>query len=262
VLEIRWYRESHFGKLAKMKSKFHIFGFEISFSKIIAFIVSGTLLGLCAEIGKDLYNLLKAINKDVFNEAFTRVENVAFYEFKINVISASIFIVLFIPIYRFIDKRILSRLISEVVFFDDFDKATYAWILNYWGSTNPEKTNRIQNGCMVFEANQNEWPSRHSENGAFLDLSNGIIEGLNYTIKCKVKSSLNSTMGFRLWVHDVKGSSTITNPIAFETPPSDDYKEYSLAFKATETNAIRVHLHCKAGAGFLMVDSVKVIRGK
>jgi hypothetical protein len=115
---------------------------------------------------------------------------------------------------------------------------------------------------MVFEAIQNEWPTQNFENGAYIDLRNGIIEGLNYTIKCKVKSSLGSTMGFKFWLHDIKGNNSMTNPIAFETPPSDDYKEYSLTFKATKTNAIRIHLHCKAGVGFLMVDSVKVIRGK
>lgn len=243
-----------------MKSKFIIFGFEISFLKIIAFIVSATLLGLFAEIGKDLYNFLKT--KDILNSVFACVEKAAFYKLEINVITAFISIVLFIIIYRFIDKKILRRLISEVIFFDDFAEDTYAWIKNYWGSTNPQKTNRIQNGGMVFEANQNEWQSQNSENGAFIDLRNGIIEGLNYTVKCKVKSSSDSNMGFKLWLHDIKGNGSMTNPIAFETPPSNDYKEYSLTFKATVTKAIRIHLHCKAGVGYLMVDSVKVIRGK
>ncbi len=246
-----------------MKSKFTMFGFELSYAKIVAFIISATLLGLFTEFGKDLYNLLKTINKNDLSSFFACIEKFAFYKlFEINVITALIFIVLFIPLYRFFDKKVLSRLISETVFFDDFDKDNYAWIFNYWGSTNPQKTNRIQNGCMVFEANQNEWPNQNFQNGALIDLRNGIIEGLNYTVKCKVKSSLNSTMGFKLWLHDIKENNSMTNPIAFETPPSDDYKEYSLTFKATETNAIRIHLHCKAGVGFLEVDSVKVIRGK
>lgn len=248
-------------KLPKIKSKFTIFGFEISFLKIIAFVASTVFIGLLAEIGKDLYHFLKTINKDNLSSVFAFIEKIAFYKLEINLITAFIFVVLIIPIYRFIDKKILSRIISEVVFFDDFAK-DIGWVFNYWGSTNPQKTNRIQNECMVFEAIQNEWPTQNFENGAYIDLRNGIIEGLNYTIKCKVKSSLDSTMGFKLWLHDIKGNNSMTNPIAFETPPSDDYKEYSLIFKATETNGIRVHLHCKAGTGFLMVDSIKVIRGK
>jgi hypothetical protein len=246
-----------------MRSKFTIFGFELSYVKIVAFIFSGTLLGLLSEVGKALYNILININKNDFSSFFDRIEKIAFYKlFEINVITALIFIVLFIPLYRFFDKKVLSRLISETVFFDDFANDKYAWITNYWGSTNPQKTNRIQNGSMVFEADQSEWPNNGFENGACIDLRNGIIEGLKYTVECRVKSSQNSNMGFRLWLHDIKGNNSMTNPIAFETPPSDDYKEYSLTFKATETNAIRIHLHCRAGAGFLQVDSVKVIRGK
>lgn len=250
-------------KLTKIKLKCTIFGYELSYAKIIAFAITATLLGLFAEIGRDLYNLLKTINKNDLGSFYACIEKVAFYKlFEINVINALIFIILFIPIYHLFDKKVLSRLISEIVFFDDFDKNKYTWMFNYWGSTNPQKTNRIQNGCMVFEADQTEWQSQNFENGAYIDLRNGIIEGLNYTIKCKVKSSLNSTMGFKLWVHDIKGNKNMTNPIAFETPPSADYKEYSLVFKATETNGIRIHLHCKAGVGFMMVESVKVIRGK
>ena len=245
-----------------MKSKFTIFGYELSYAQIVAFIVSGTLLGLLAEFGKDLYNLLKTINKSDLSSFYSCIEKVAFYKlFEINVITALIFIVLFIPTYRLLDKKILSRLIYETVFFDDFDK-DLGWLPNYWGSTNPQKTTRIQNGCMIFEANQNEWLTQNFENGACIDLRSGIIDGLNYTIKCKVKSSLGSTMGFKLWVHDIAGIKSMTDPIAFETPPSDDYKEYSLIFEATDTNGIRIHLHCRAGVGFLMVDSVKVIRGK
>jgi hypothetical protein len=246
----------------KIKSKFTIFGYELNYAKIVAFVISATLLGLFAELGKDLYNLIKTVNKNDLSSFYACAEKVAFYKlFEVNVITALIFILLFIPLYRFIDKKIISRLISEMVFFDNFAK-DIGWVSNYWGSTNPQKTNRIQNGCMVFEAIQNEWPTQNYENGAYIDLRNGITEGLNYTIKCKVKSSLDSTMGFKLWLHDIKGNNSMSNPITFETPPSDDYKEYSLTFKATETNGIRVHLHCKAGVGFLMVDSVKVIRGK
>ena len=248
--------------IGKLKSKFTILGYELSFVKIVAFIISATLLGLFAEFGKDLYSLMKNLNKNDLSSFYTCFERIAFYNlFEINVITALIFVLLFIPVFRFIDRKILSRLISETVFFDNFSK-DIAWVLNYWGSTNPQKTNRIQNGNMIFEAIQGEWPNQNYENGAYIDLRNGIIEGLSYTIKCRVKSSIGSTMGFKLWLHDIKGNNSMTTPIAFETPPSDNYKEFSLIFKATETNGIRLHLHCKAGEGFIVVDSVKVIRGK
>jgi len=42
--------------LAKLRSKFTVFGYELSYAKIIAFIISATLLGLFAEFGKDLYS--------------------------------------------------------------------------------------------------------------------------------------------------------------------------------------------------------------
>jgi hypothetical protein len=218
------------------------------------------LLGLFAECGKDLYNLLKTLNKDDLNSFYSPIARVAFYKlFEVNILSALLFILLFIPVYRFIDKKVLSRLISETIFFDDFAKVL-GWVLNYWGSTNPPKTNRIQNKCMVFEANQEEWPFQNFENGAYIDLRSGVTKGLKYTVKCSVKSSIGSTMGFKLWLHDIAGNNSMTNPIAFETPPSEEFKEYSLTFQATETNAIRIHLHCKAGLGYLMVNSFKVIR--
>jgi hypothetical protein len=214
--------------LITIKPKFTIIGYELSYTKIFAFIISATLLGSFAELGRDLYNLVKNVNNSDLRAFVTFVEKAAFYKlFEVNVLTALLFLLLFIPVYRFIDKKIISRILSEMVFFDDFSK-DIGWVLNYWGSTNPSKTNRVQNECMVFEANQSEWPMRNFENGAYIDLRSGIIEGLKYTIKCRVKSSLHSTMGFKLWIHDIKGNNRMTNPIDFETPPSDDYKEYSL----------------------------------
>jgi hypothetical protein len=65
-------------------------------------------------------------------------------------------------------------------------------------------------------------------------------------------------MSFRLWVHDTIGiKNEITN---WEIPPSDLFKTFSLKFTATETNAIRIHLHCKSGSGKIEIKEVKVVR--
>jgi hypothetical protein len=248
--------------IKNMKAKFKILGIEITLVKVLAFILTGILLGILKEIGKDLYDFIKSIKTDDLKLLIDFVERLALYKIEINLFVALIVITLFIPIYRFIDKKILSRIISETIFYDDFSNDKYFWAFNYWGSANPHKTNRIQNNNMIFEANTNDWPTQNFENGALIDVREGIIKGLHYIVVCEVKSSINATMGFKLWLHDTKGDNSMTIPVDFETPPSNNYKEYSLPFKATDSNSIRIHLHCKAGEGYIMIDNVKIIRKK
>lgn len=152
---------------------------------------------------------------------------------------------------------------KELVFEDDFDN-NKGWILNYWGTTNPSKTNRIENSMIIFEANEDELLHPKKEFGAYIDLKNGIHEGSIYEITCKVKSELGTTMKFQLWLHDnVIGNNssmrTVKYPNALEIPDSN-FKEIKLRFVATVTNGIRIHLHNKGGRGKILVDKVTVSR--
>ena len=42
--------------------------------------------------------------------------------------------------------------------------------------------------------------------------------------------------------------------------PSDDFKIYNLDFLATDSGALRIHLHCKAGSGKIIIENVVVSR--
>ena len=59
------------------------------------------------------------------------------------------------PIWRFIKK--LLNIGPGLIFYDNFSTNFYYWELNYWGSANPPKTNRIENKKMIFEATAAEW---------------------------------------------------------------------------------------------------------
>jgi hypothetical protein len=112
---------------------------------------------------------------------------------------------------------------------------------------------------MIFEATQNEWKNNEGENGAYYDLK-GLKMGRKYEVSCMVKSSPNATMSFLLWLHDTEGANSIKDPNQFDIPPSNEFQEYKRVFVATQTKAIRIHLHCLAGTGFLIVKEVKVRR--
>jgi predicted membrane protein len=176
-----------------------------------------------------------------------------------NLIGLIFFITLLFPIYRLFDKKILSKTINEIVFLENFKPYNNGWNLNYWGSTNPSKTNKIENGEMIFEADNNEWINNNNENGAYFDLRNGIYEGNKYLVSCKLKSTKNTTMGFRLWLHDIEGNSSVVYPKDFFTPDEKN-ETVELEFTATKTNGIRIHLHNKAGLGKIIIKEVKVIK--
>ena len=66
-------------------------------------------------------------------------------------------------------------------------------------------------------------------------------------------------MGFQLWIHDGAGGAIEAKEPMFPKTPSDTYYEtIKVRFTITESNAIRIHLHCKAGIGFIKVSEVLV----
>lgn len=150
---------------------------------------------------------------------------------------------------------------KEIIFEDDFINDR-GWFLNYWGTTNPNKTNRIENSTMIFEANNEEVLNQNNEYGAYIDLRNGILNGQTYEIICKLKSETDTTMGFQLWVHDTRGGNMDVSkkePKSFYTP-KNIYRELRLKYTANSTNAIRIHLHNKAGVGKIIVDKIMVLK--
>lgn len=133
------------------------------------------------------------------------------------------------------------------------------WHLNHWGSYNETKTNRIENNELIFEAVDTELKHKSKQFGANIDLKRGISNGKNYLIECTVRSEGKCTMKFQLWVHDTSANpkSTVTLPPNARTPSTEN-KSISLIFPANETNALRIHLHCTAGIGKIIVSDVTV----
>lgn len=176
--------------------------------------------------------------------------------FEVNLFGIVIFIILLFPIYRMIDKFFLKKIRGEIVFKDEFSSGNKGWQMNYWGSNNPQKTNRIENSYMIFEAEDIDLIDQKKEFGAYIDLKNGIYQGNEYEVICKVAADANTTMQFRLWLHDTKGGSSNiqTNYIT----PTEKISTLNLKFTSNETNAIRIHLHNKAGSGKIKVKEVIV----
>lgn len=169
----------------------------------------------------------------------------------------SLFIIVFFSAYRFFDKKLLKK--GEVVFEDNFEFGNKGWQLNYWGSNNPDKTCRLENSSIIFEAEEKDLADPRRENGAYYDLATGIYEGSRYEISCWVKSTPETSMGFKLWVHDTKGHNEMKFPPRFYTPGTS-FEEIKLGFVGTSSQALRIHLHSKAGAGRIIADKVKVAK--
>lgn len=221
-------------------------------SIVIALIVAGIFTRLGEIILEGLLNLVKPFLPDVWKWFMWLLT----FSFEVNLIGLIVFVVALFPIYRRLDRFFLGRTKDEVIFIDKFDAGNKGWNLNHWRSQNPKKTNRIENSSMVFEATESDWPDKRNENGANLNLRNGIYQGNKYEVMCRVKSVENTTMQFRLWLHDTTGGDS-SKATDFETPPAQ-FKEVKLEYTANETEAIRIHLHCKAGAGKIIVDEVVV----
>ena len=241
-----------------MKKRIKILNKEFTWSQVIAFIFTAIFIGLLNEIGKDLYAALKTYNGTGLNYLFSKIKDFLLSKIETNIISLLLIIFCSIPIFNFLYRVIFSKLIrNEKVFFDDFSSDKHVWNLNYWGTSETKQSVRIENNQLVLDAVPGIWQA-NGENGAFYDLTDNVLIGRKYEISCKVTSSMNCTMGFKLWVHDTQGNNSTLSPIEFQTPPSDTIKEYKVKFIPSVYNGIRIHLHCKEGQGIIFVKEVLV----
>ncbi len=229
----------------------------------ISVILAIIVLGFFSKIGESLLDLLLGVVNPYTPEVLRIFSLVVTYPIpiKINILTLLIFAVLFFPIYRFFDKALLQKLGKTTIFEDEFDFGNKGWALNYWGSNNPDKTCRIENSSIVFQAEEADLVDTRKEYGAYFDLKNGIYEGSKYEVSCWVKSEQGTTMGFKLWVHDTMGHNDGKFPANFYMP-GVDFEEVKLGFTGTSSQGLRIHLHNKAGSGKILVDKVRVIKVK
>lgn len=221
-------------------------------------IVEGTLLRVGELITEKVVPLLPELALKIWAPVFY----VFSYPITVNLFLLCLFLLFAVPVYKLIDMTLLKRAKKEVVFEDNFDFANKGWRLNYWGSNNPDKTCRIEQSSMVFEAEDLDIASPgnpNNENGAYFDLTNGIYQGSKYEISCWVKSDKDTTMGFKLWVHDTLGQAEMKSSANFYIP-GIEYEEVKVGFIATKSQALRIHLHYKAGEGKISIDRVKVVK--
>lgn len=158
-------------------------------TSIISYILSGILAACGWWIFNDI--ILKNIKK-VSNSVFDFMSQT----FSVNLFFIIAYSTLFIVISRYFDRKFLMGKEGILIFEDKFESIGSGWFLNYWGSNNPSKTNRIENGAMIFEATESELQNDNKEFGAYYNLSNGIFEGNEYEVICKVKSDPGTTMRF------------------------------------------------------------------
>lgn len=181
------------------------------------------------------------------------------YSISVNLFQIILVVFIFLSLYKLIDKTLLKRAKKEIIFEDDFSFGNKGWKLNYWSSNDQDKTCRIEHASMIFEAEDSDLVDKRKENGAYFDLTNGVYENSRYEISCWVKSSKNTTMGFKLWVHDKQGNADMKFPASFFTP-GREYKEIKVTFIGTKSQALRIHLHYKAGKGKIFVNKVVVTK--
>lgn len=224
-------------------------------SIIAAFVISGFFIKIGEIILENILGLLARYAPSLggwLTSVFT-------FSIRINLAGLIIFVIILFPIYRYVYKYLIKKRKKEIVFEDDFDFGNKGWQLNYRGSNNPDKTCRIEQSSMVFEAEDSDLTNPRKENGAYIDLESGFYQGSRYEISSWVKSSENTRMGFKLWVHDKLGKAEMKFPAKFYTP-GNEYEEVKVGFIATQSQALRIHLHYKAGKGKIFVDRVKVVK--
>lgn len=227
----------------------------------LATIVTGFLLAL----GTWLFQLLVNIASPYAPSFINIILRILTYTvvIKINIftifLSVVLLIIVFFSTYRFFDKWLLKK--GEVVFEDNFEFGNKGWRLNYWGSNDPEKTCRLEHSSIIFEAEEKDLADPRREFGAYYDLTMGIYEGSKYEVSCWAKSTPETSMGFKLWVHDTKDQNEMIFPARFYTPGTN-FEEIKLGFVGTSSQALRIHLHNKAGVGRIIIDKVKVTKVK
>lgn len=226
------------------------------FSIFIALFIAGFCLQFGTSISDDIYQYLKphfpAFIKTII-DLLTYTINIP-----VSIITAALFIIIFFTIYRIADRTMLKKLKDTIIFNDDFE-SDKGWLLNYWGSNNPDKTCRFENSMLVFEAEESDLVDQRKEYGAYFDLMNGVYEKNLYEIICRVKADQGTTMGIKLWVHDTKGHNSIKFPANFYIP-NITLEEIKVRFTGTSSQAMRIHLHIKPGRGEIYVDSVVIVK--
>lgn len=225
-------------------------------SLFISLIVISILGGFLNELGAKILSWMLELKIPFFPETVKTIRLIALYPIQTNPLIILVFIVSFYLLSHSLSRL---KLKETIVFEDDFSSGNKGWWLNYWHSKNEDKTCRFENNSMVFEADESDLVPPQKENGACIDLIKGIYQGSKYEIYCWVKSSRKTTMGFKLWVHDKDGHAEMKSSPDFSTP-STRYTEVKVPFIATKSQALRVHLHYKAGVGKIFVNKVKVVR--
>lgn len=223
-------------------------------TSIISVIVALIFTGMFTRLGEIVLEKVIFYSRPYLPSIWTFFIWLMSVSFEINLVSVIFFAIILFPIYRKVDRLLISR--GGLIFKDDFKIGNKGWRLNYWGSNNPTKTNRIENSTMIFEATESDLPTPAKEFGAYFDLRGGIYQGNAYEVSCKVRSEKETTMQFKLWLHDtVGGISNIVTPLR---TPQNNFEIIKLKFVANQTEAIRIHLHNKAGEGQILVDEVVV----
>ncbi|MDW3209599.1 MAG: hypothetical protein R8N23_07025 [Reichenbachiella sp.] len=248
------------------KSLIRLLPFELKrgtswLSIITALILTGVITKLGESILLVLVRLIR-MGYEVFGDKLFELLSQTYEVSLASIIVGSIvFITFLFPIYRKIDRLVLAKIKKELIFKENFTNPT-SWSLNYWGTKNPNKTNRIQDNKMIFEAAPEELIDPNNFFGACYDLKNGIFNGNKYEVSCQVAATKNATMKFQLWLHDTKGgNSSVKYPIT-PTIPTEEGETIGVKFIATETNAMRIHLHCQGGSGRITVNEVSVNKVK
>lgn len=225
----------------------------------IFYILLRIIEGVLSKIGELITEKLTPILPGLLWELWKTIFSVFSYSVSINIFQICLYVLFAVPVYKLIDKLLIKRVRRGVVFEDNFDFGNKGWRLNYWGSNNPDRTCRLEESNMIFEADDSDLESPKKENGACIDLTNRINQGSKYEISCWVKASKGTTMGFKLWVHDTKSQAEMKSSPDFYIPTTG-YKEIKAQFIATKSNALRIHLHYKSGRGKIYVNRVTVVK--
>ncbi len=227
---------------------------------IVALIVSGFFL----QFGTTIFNwtypqtvpyLPKVIQQLIYGLTYP------FFTLRVSLLGSVTFLLLVYLLFKLINYFFLKKARDTIVFVDEFDFSNKGWVLNYWGSNDPDKTCHFDNSMLIFEALPNDLHNSKGENGAYYDLFQGMYEGSKYEISCWVRSEQNTTMGFKLWVHDTTGKNERKFPANFYTPGLAP-EEIKVGFTGTKSDGLRIHLHTRAGSGRIVVDKVKVVKIK
>ena len=233
-----------------------------SFLKLDQVSASGVIIWVSLALATWLINELLVYFKSISTGFFTTFLGWLLYPLPIqlNVLTA-IFLIFAVV---FASNRI-GKSLSQVgrkgtiIFLEDFEtRSPHRWIAPFWGG--PLQALSWLGDGLGISARPGVWQNniQHNENGAYIDIKHNIYEGFVYEVRCRVKSEINTTMGFRLCVHDTLDKNEIRFPAHGFRTPGLDLEDFSVRFKATSSNALRIQLHCRAGEGSILIKQVTV----